>query len=159
MDVDLADGVTTVRIDHPPVNAFDLGLVDDALATVQSIDGPIVLTCGASTAAWTCEAKPLDRIYSQPNLISAACATRCRTGVSVEPGPAGRRGCSTGPKRPGPARVSASGRTWSGSPCPARPRTGRAQLFCPLDLGYGRRMDVAPPLLAVPDHTELTCNG
>ena len=28
-----------------------------------------------------------------------------------------------------------------------------------LDLGYGRRMDFAPPLLAVPDHTELTCNG
>jgi len=36
---------------------------------------------------------------------------------------------------------------------------GQAQLFCPLDPGYGRRMDFAPPLLAVPDHTELTCNG
>jgi enoyl-CoA hydratase len=34
MQVDLADGVTTVRIDHPPVNAFDLGLVDDAVALV-----------------------------------------------------------------------------------------------------------------------------
>jgi hypothetical protein len=35
MQVKLADGVTTVRIDHPPVNAFDLGLVDDAVATVR----------------------------------------------------------------------------------------------------------------------------
>jgi enoyl-CoA hydratase len=44
MQVELADGVTTVRIDHPPVNAFDLGLVDDAVATVRGIQGPIVLT-------------------------------------------------------------------------------------------------------------------
>jgi enoyl-CoA hydratase len=44
MDVELADGVTIVRIDHPPVNAFDLGLVDDAIATVRGIQGPIVLT-------------------------------------------------------------------------------------------------------------------
>src|SRR3979409_1823825 len=44
MKVELADGVTTVRIDHPPVNAFDLGLVDDAIATVRGIQGPIVLT-------------------------------------------------------------------------------------------------------------------
>jgi enoyl-CoA hydratase len=43
MDVELADGVTTVRIDNPPVNAFDLGLVDDAVATVRGIEGPIVL--------------------------------------------------------------------------------------------------------------------
>jgi enoyl-CoA hydratase len=44
MDVELADGATIVRIDHPPVNAFDLGLVDDAVATVRGIQGPIVLT-------------------------------------------------------------------------------------------------------------------
>ena len=44
MHVELADGVTTIRIDHPPVNAFDLGLVDDAIATVRGIQGPIVLT-------------------------------------------------------------------------------------------------------------------
>ena len=44
MEVEMADGVTTVRIDHPPVNAFDLGLVDDAVATIRSIQGPIVLT-------------------------------------------------------------------------------------------------------------------
>ncbi|MEN3317851.1 MAG: enoyl-CoA hydratase [Mycobacterium sp.] len=48
MDVEVVDGVTTVRIDHPPVNAFDLGLVDDAVATVRGIEGPIVLT-GAGT--------------------------------------------------------------------------------------------------------------
>jgi enoyl-CoA hydratase/carnithine racemase len=48
MQVELADGVTTVRIDHPPVHAFDLGLVDDAIATVRGIQGPIVLT-GAGT--------------------------------------------------------------------------------------------------------------
>ena len=48
MQVELADGVTTVRIDHPPVNAFDLGVVDDAIATVRGIQAPIVLT-GAGT--------------------------------------------------------------------------------------------------------------
>jgi enoyl-CoA hydratase len=44
MDVQTADGVTTVRMDHPPVNAFDFGLVEDAAAAVRSVDGPIVLT-------------------------------------------------------------------------------------------------------------------
>jgi enoyl-CoA hydratase len=48
MNVELADGVTIVRIDHPPVNAFDLGQVDDAVATVRSIKGPIVLTGAGS---------------------------------------------------------------------------------------------------------------
>jgi enoyl-CoA hydratase len=44
MDVQLVDEVTIVRIDHPPVNAFTLDLVEDAVATIRSIDGPIVLT-------------------------------------------------------------------------------------------------------------------
>src|SRR5215208_157045 len=44
MDVELADGVTVVRIDHPPVNAIDQALVDEAVATVRGIEGPIVLT-------------------------------------------------------------------------------------------------------------------
>jgi enoyl-CoA hydratase len=48
MDVQTVDGVTTVRIDHPPVNAFDFALVEDAVATVRDIHGPIVLT-GAGT--------------------------------------------------------------------------------------------------------------
>src|SRR5271163_1710131 len=39
-----------------------------------------------------------------------------------------------------------------------RPNTD-SQLFCRLDLGYGRRMDFAPPPFAVLDHTELKCNG
>lgn len=44
MDVEHIDGVAVVRIDHPPVNAFDQDLVDDAVATVRGIEGPIVLT-------------------------------------------------------------------------------------------------------------------
>jgi enoyl-CoA hydratase len=44
MDVQLEDGVTTLRIDHPPVNAFDLGVVEDAVATIRGIRGPIVVT-------------------------------------------------------------------------------------------------------------------
>jgi enoyl-CoA hydratase len=48
IDVQQADGVTTVRIDRPPVNAFDLGLVDDAVATLRGIGGPIVLTGAGS---------------------------------------------------------------------------------------------------------------
>ena len=48
MDVQRDDGVTTVRIDHPPVNAFNLDLVRDAVATIRDIDGPIVLTGAGS---------------------------------------------------------------------------------------------------------------
>jgi enoyl-CoA hydratase len=44
MDVELADGVTVVRMDHPPVNAMDLELADTAVAAIRDIDGPIVLT-------------------------------------------------------------------------------------------------------------------
>jgi enoyl-CoA hydratase/carnithine racemase len=44
MDVYVVDGVTIVRIDHPPVNAFDLGVLDDAVAAMRGIEGPIVLT-------------------------------------------------------------------------------------------------------------------
>jgi enoyl-CoA hydratase len=48
MDVASVDGVTTVRIDNPPVNAFDFELVEDAVATVRSIAGPIVLAGAGS---------------------------------------------------------------------------------------------------------------
>ena len=42
----------------------------------------------------------------------------------------------------------------------AAPHGQGATIFLPaFDLGYGRRMDFAPPLWAVPDHPELTCNG
>jgi enoyl-CoA hydratase len=44
MDVAVADGVTIVRLDHPPVNAFDLELVEDAVHTFRGVDGPVVLT-------------------------------------------------------------------------------------------------------------------
>src|SRR5438309_1076088 len=44
MDVQLVDEVTIVRLDQPPVNAFTLDLVEDAVATIRRIDGPIVLT-------------------------------------------------------------------------------------------------------------------
>lgn len=42
--VDVANGVTTVRFDHPPVNALDLDLLDAVVATMHSIDGPVVIT-------------------------------------------------------------------------------------------------------------------
>lgn len=43
-DVDVADGVTTVRFNHPSVNAIDLDLLDDVVATMRRIDGPVVIT-------------------------------------------------------------------------------------------------------------------
>jgi enoyl-CoA hydratase len=42
--VDAADGVTTVRFDHPPVNALGLDLLDSVVATMRSIEGPVVIT-------------------------------------------------------------------------------------------------------------------
>jgi enoyl-CoA hydratase len=42
--VDPADGVTTVRFDHSPVNALDLDLLDSVVATMRRIEGPVVLT-------------------------------------------------------------------------------------------------------------------
>jgi enoyl-CoA hydratase len=44
MDVDLVDGVSVVRLDRPPVNALDLDLVDDVVATMNSLEGPVVMT-------------------------------------------------------------------------------------------------------------------
>jgi enoyl-CoA hydratase len=44
MDVHAIDGVTIVRFDHPPVNAFDLDVVEESVATIRRLDGPIVLT-------------------------------------------------------------------------------------------------------------------
>jgi enoyl-CoA hydratase len=43
-EVDLVDGVTTVRLDHPPVNALDLALLDEIIATMRGVDGPVVIT-------------------------------------------------------------------------------------------------------------------
>ena len=44
MVVEVVDGVSTVRLDHPPVNALDLDLLDDVIGAMRSIDGPVVLT-------------------------------------------------------------------------------------------------------------------
>lgn len=43
-DVDVSDGVTTVRFNHPPVNALDLELLDSVAATMRRVQGPVVLT-------------------------------------------------------------------------------------------------------------------
>ncbi len=44
MVVEVVDGVSTVRFDHPPVNAIDLDLLDDVVATMRGVNGPVVLT-------------------------------------------------------------------------------------------------------------------
>lgn len=42
--VEVVDGVSIVRLDHPPVNALDLDLLDDLIVTMRGLDGPVVLT-------------------------------------------------------------------------------------------------------------------
>lgn len=44
IDVDAADGVTTVRFDHAPVNALDLDLLEAVVETMRRIAGPLVIT-------------------------------------------------------------------------------------------------------------------
>jgi enoyl-CoA hydratase len=44
VDVEILDGVSAVRFDHPPVNALDLNLLDDIIATMRGLDGPVVIT-------------------------------------------------------------------------------------------------------------------
>ncbi|RDH74379.1 enoyl-CoA hydratase/isomerase family protein [Mycolicibacterium moriokaense] len=44
MSVEVIDGVSTVRFDHPPVNALDLDLLDDVIVTMRGLDGPVVIT-------------------------------------------------------------------------------------------------------------------
>ena len=44
MSVQIVDGVSTVRFDHPPVNALDLDLLDDVIVTMRGLDGPVVIT-------------------------------------------------------------------------------------------------------------------
>jgi enoyl-CoA hydratase/carnithine racemase len=43
-EVAVAGGVTTVRFDHPPVNALDLDLLETVIATMRRIEGPVVIT-------------------------------------------------------------------------------------------------------------------
>ncbi len=41
---EVTDGVTIVRFDHPRVNALDLGLLEGVVASMGSIEGPVVIT-------------------------------------------------------------------------------------------------------------------
>jgi enoyl-CoA hydratase len=43
-DADVADGVTIVRFDNPPVNALDLDLLEVIIASMRSVEGPVVIT-------------------------------------------------------------------------------------------------------------------
>lgn len=43
-DVEVADGVTTVRFNHPPVNALDLDLLEAVVITMRGTAGPVVIT-------------------------------------------------------------------------------------------------------------------
>jgi enoyl-CoA hydratase len=43
-DLETADGVTIVRFDNAPVNALDLNLLEVIIASIRSIEGPVVLT-------------------------------------------------------------------------------------------------------------------
>jgi enoyl-CoA hydratase len=43
-NAEVADGVTVVRFDHPPVNALDLDLLEVIIASMRNLEGPVVLT-------------------------------------------------------------------------------------------------------------------
>jgi enoyl-CoA hydratase len=44
MDVNVVDGVTVVGLNNPPVNAANIEFLDDAIATMRDLDGPVVIT-------------------------------------------------------------------------------------------------------------------
>jgi enoyl-CoA hydratase len=44
MSLEVVDGVSVVRFDHPPVNALDLDVLDDVIVTMRGLDGPVVIT-------------------------------------------------------------------------------------------------------------------
>lgn len=46
MSVQVVDGVSILRFDHPPVNALDLDVLDDVIVTMRGLDGPVVITGG-----------------------------------------------------------------------------------------------------------------
>ncbi|HUB57807.1 MAG TPA: enoyl-CoA hydratase/isomerase family protein [Mycobacterium sp.] len=41
---EVTDGVTILRLDNPPVNALDLGLLEVVIASMRNIEGPVVIT-------------------------------------------------------------------------------------------------------------------
>ena len=43
-DLVAADGVTTLRFDSPPVNALDLDVLEVIIASMSSVEGPVVIT-------------------------------------------------------------------------------------------------------------------
>lgn len=43
-EAEVADGVTVVRFDHPPVNALDLDTLEVIIASMRGLEGPVVLT-------------------------------------------------------------------------------------------------------------------
>jgi len=43
-ELDTADGVTIIRFDNAPVNALDLDLLEVIIASMGSVDGPVVIT-------------------------------------------------------------------------------------------------------------------
>jgi enoyl-CoA hydratase len=43
-DLETADGVTLIRFDNAPVNALDLDLLEVIIASIRSVEGPVVLT-------------------------------------------------------------------------------------------------------------------
>jgi enoyl-CoA hydratase len=44
MSIEVVDGGSIVRFDHPPVNALDLELLDDVIVTMRGLAGPVVIT-------------------------------------------------------------------------------------------------------------------
>jgi len=48
-DLETADGVPIVRLDNAPVNALDLDLLELIIASMRSVEGPVVIT-GAGRA-------------------------------------------------------------------------------------------------------------
>ena len=43
-DLETADGVTVIRFDNAPVNALDLDLLEVIIASMRTVEGPVVLT-------------------------------------------------------------------------------------------------------------------
>ena len=46
-DLETADGVTIVRFDNAPVNALDLDLLELIIASMHSVEGPVVITASS----------------------------------------------------------------------------------------------------------------
>ena len=85
--LETADGVTIVRFDNAPVNALDLDLLEVIIASMQSVDGPVVITGAgrASRPVSTCALSPMAEPTTPdassprcPRLFSRSMTTRRR---------------------------------------------------------------------------------